>query len=318
MGGQKSAESLAYATTLVGKKNVVRHYTGEAIKKHAKGVASTPDFMLDAFESAKIAKRSEMPSPLTAASVDEYGRVKMSPILGDTSSLPHEGTHLALQRHWSSPNRRKDLLKLPQKVRERIYNASFISEPRNAIARSDQAQELYRKHYNELPTEADAVELSEWIVKRWKTTNKVPTEKETLARWDKQIAKRATEMKKKHPEMYEMARGANYLARRGNLPEYHYKDVPDSLMGISKNPMKQKGYGEHPGYKTNIDVEVMYPATKGFPENRWFDGMDGLNKKHALERARRNWPGAKVRIRHPSIVPKEDTNLQEWFNRTFK
>jgi hypothetical protein len=66
-----------------------------------------------------------------------------------------------------------------------------------------------------------------------------------------------------------------------------YSNAPDSLMGFRKQG-PQKGYDET-NYKYELPVRVTYPDKDVFE-----DGIKGLNKAHALERARRNWPGATV------------------------
>ena len=50
----------------------------------------------------------------------------------------------------------------------------------------------------------------------------------------------------------------------------------------------QKGYYET-AYRHEQKVRVKFPGEKAFG-----DQIKGLNKPHALERARRNWPGAKI------------------------
>lgn len=64
-----------------------------------------------------------------------------------------------------------------------------------------------------------------------------------------------------------------------------YGNAPDSLMGMGKAP---KSY-EESKYKKEITVKVTFPGDAPFT-----DGMRGLNVSHALERARRNWDGAKI------------------------
>lgn len=66
-----------------------------------------------------------------------------------------------------------------------------------------------------------------------------------------------------------------------------YGNAPDSLMGMGKNP---KPYNESK-YKKEITVEVTFPGDAPFT-----DGMRGLNVSHAMERARRNWDGAKIKL----------------------
>lgn len=66
-----------------------------------------------------------------------------------------------------------------------------------------------------------------------------------------------------------------------------YKNAPDSLMGFRKNG-QNKGFNEEK-YKFEQPVRVVF---KDGTEH--VDAIKGLNKKHALERARRNWDGATI------------------------
>lgn len=88
-----------------------------------------------------------------------------------------------------------------------------------------------------------------------------------------------------------------YLKYRKDGP---YKNVPDSLMGYAKDPLKQKGFGEHPSYKTIIKVKVKQPDGSFH-----IDEMDGKNVAHAMERARRNWEGATITQYSKSLKGKE-------------
>jgi hypothetical protein len=47
-------------------------------------------------------------------------------------------------------------------------------------------------------------------------------------------------------------------------------------------------------YKTSLKVMVRQPDYPGSPPNVHTDWVKGLNKGHALYRAKANWPGAKV------------------------
>jgi hypothetical protein len=69
-----------------------------------------------------------------------------------------------------------------------------------------------------------------------------------------------------------------------------YSKAPNSLMGFSKDPYKQKGFTEYK-YKVEIPVKITLPSGEVF-----YDNMNGLNKSHALERARRNWDGSSVEM----------------------
>lgn len=64
-----------------------------------------------------------------------------------------------------------------------------------------------------------------------------------------------------------------------------YRKASDALMGFSADGKPQKGFGEHPGYKTVVTVAVRFPDD---PEVM-IERMDGLNPAHAMERARRTW-----------------------------
>lgn len=70
--------------------------------------------------------------------------------------------------------------------------------------------------------------------------------------------------------------------------ERPYKNVPDALMGFGKDGPYQKGFHD-----------TKYPHTQPVRVT-WEDGttmvdaIKGMNEKHAIERAHRNWPGAKI------------------------
>jgi GGDEF domain-containing protein len=66
-----------------------------------------------------------------------------------------------------------------------------------------------------------------------------------------------------------------------------YEKAPDSLMGFRREG-PQKEYREQ-GYKFFQPVRVTFEDGESM-----VDGIMGLNKPHALERARRNWPGAEI------------------------
>ena len=80
-----------------------------------------------------------------------------------------------------------------------------------------------------------------------------------------------------------MATGGAVLGQSGNP----YGNAPSSLLGYRKNG-PQKAFGtsrfRHVEY-----VRVTFDGGASLVE-----AMDGLNKAHALERARRNWQGAKI------------------------
>jgi|SRR5882724_792874 len=71
----------------------------------------------------------------------------------------------------------------------------------------------------------------------------------------------------------------------GNLRPY--ANVPNSLMGFRKNG-PNVGF-DNSNYPHSQPVKVTIPGQEPF-----FDEIKGMNKEHALERARRNWDGAKI------------------------
>jgi hypothetical protein len=89
-----------------------------------------------------------------------------------------------------------------------------------------------------------------------------------------------------HDRARELVRGA---AGRFAIRPGAYSRVPDQLMGFSKDPSRQKGYGDQPGYKHAIVVRVSWPDGVSM-----LDGQRGMNREHALERARRNWEDATI------------------------
>lgn len=66
----------------------------------------------------------------------------------------------------------------------------------------------------------------------------------------------------------------------------NYRNVPDNLMGFSRDPANTKAFGQT-NYPYRQKVAVKFPD--GDILN---DEIEGMNKQHALERARRNWPTA--------------------------
>lgn len=85
-----------------------------------------------------------------------------------------------------------------------------------------------------------------------------------------------------------------------------YSSAPDSLMGMSRQPAAPF---DEQNYRHVEFVEVRHPNG-----NVQLDAMRGLNTVHALERARRNWPGATitrlgradVRARDPDLLDEVD------------
>jgi hypothetical protein len=80
--------------------------------------------------------------------------------------------------------------------------------------------------------------------------------------------------------------GSNPDIRRSNRA---YEGAPDSLMGFKKSG-PQTAY-EDSRYKKEITVRVTFDNG-----NSMIDGMKGLNTPHAMERARRNWGGARIEL----------------------
>lgn len=85
-----------------------------------------------------------------------------------------------------------------------------------------------------------------------------------------------------------------------------YANAPDSLMGFRRQG-PQKAY-EDSNYKHFQPVHVK--DNGAFPFDM-VDGMSGLNKAHALERARRNWPDAEVSEATPEEYIAEHGSLPE-------
>ena len=72
-----------------------------------------------------------------------------------------------------------------------------------------------------------------------------------------------------------------------------YQNVPEQLMGFPKEG-QAKPY-EELKYRHSQPVEVTFPPSELSPEGQTFrDEVSGLNKTHAIERAYRNWPGARI------------------------
>ena len=80
-----------------------------------------------------------------------------------------------------------------------------------------------------------------------------------------------------------------------------YENVPDNLLGFSKNG-QNKGYFEEK-YKYKLDLMISFDDGKTYFE----DSIKGLNKKQAIERARRNWGEDAILKANPSS---EDTDIR--------
>jgi hypothetical protein len=86
-----------------------------------------------------------------------------------------------------------------------------------------------------------------------------------------------------------------------------YSTAPDSLMGFRKDPGRNIP-SDQTSYKHREFVHVTWPDGGSI-----VDEMRGLNKPHTLERARRNWPGAKVE----AITEAEARALDPHFEEDF-
>jgi hypothetical protein len=77
-----------------------------------------------------------------------------------------------------------------------------------------------------------------------------------------------------------------------------YRNVPDSLMGYRRHG-QQRGF-EDSNYPHTQNVEITLDNGDKFT-----DAIKGMNRRHAIERAYRNWVGAKnIRaIPEPSRIP---------------
>jgi len=87
------------------------------------------------------------------------------------------------------------------------------------------------------------------------------------------------------PEVMEMTEAPSIMES--------YEGVPDNLMGFGIR--ESKGF-EDQAYSYVIDVEVTFPKSGVFPENKFVDSIKGLNKEHAMERARRNWETSNIKF----------------------
>ena len=101
------------------------------------------------------------------------------------------------------------------------------------------------------------------------------------------------------------------LARRGtveqvasdaqnaeNVKDANYEEASDALMGFASDQSRQKPFGAN-RYPIELDVRIDLDG------DVFEDTIEGLNKTHAVERARRNWPGANIEaIGEPRKVAK--------------
>jgi hypothetical protein len=93
-------------------------------------------------------------------------------------------------------------------------------------------------------------------------------------------------------------------SQRGAIgPQTGFEKVPNSLMGFAKSK-PNKAFAETK-YKSAVFVEVT--DEKG---NKFYDAIKGMNEKHAIERAKRNWDdGMTVRVISESDAKKVDPDL---------
>jgi len=83
---------------------------------------------------------------------------------------------------------------------------------------------------------------------------------------------------------------ADQMSLLESRPAYRpYRKVPDSLMGFKKEGKEPTPFEEQK-YKYELEVELF---DKG--KSLGVDVVKGLNRAHAMERARRNWPSFEVR-----------------------
>lgn len=86
----------------------------------------------------------------------------------------------------------------------------------------------------------------------------------------------------------EMAKARRAMRELSVAPEPRpYFNVPDELMGYGRAP---KGFSESK-YPYTANVLVRWPDGSAM-----VDQIRGMNPEHALERARRNWDGADVKL----------------------
>lgn len=121
----------------------------------------------------------------------------------------------------------------------------------------------------------------------YQTAQRRRKEIEDVNEYDERMEKEAEEGKER---MTPSAAVRAILGDEGeNLKlEKPYSKAPDNLMGFAKEGGKQKTYDEQ-NYKYELPVKVT--GKGGFDH---YDVIKGVNKAHALERARRNWEGENV------------------------
>ena len=74
-----------------------------------------------------------------------------------------------------------------------------------------------------------------------------------------------------------------------------YRGMPLERMGFPKEGTGKSGkpFAEQ-RYSYSQPVRVTFHGGKGQFGDSFIDEVKGLNRTHALERARRNWPGARI------------------------
>jgi hypothetical protein len=234
----------------------------------------------------------------------------------------HELNHDVLKSWGDSSQPLLNWHKLTKPEQERVMRSRVlvaVSQEMKAVAEAKGVPYGKSKFYTNNPIEKEARAFERWYLKSVRNKKK-PSIDEFYDRFDKHQKILMQNLRRQAPQTWEnlvlptINRFSSKLGLGATDPRKltmgtiekaeKYATAPDSLMGISKNPMKQKGYGEHPGYKKQIEVVVDNPRTG----DMWFDGMEGLNRPHAAERARRNWEGNNVR---PVNSIKRFQNTQE-------
>jgi len=150
--------------------------------------------------------------------------------------------------------------------------------------------------YESLKSRSNSPNLEDFVINKVQKWNANPGELERKLR-TAEAAKQmrpATAMDMGRPPERDYLTGtpSGPSATAANMPKVPYASAPDSLMGISNKPPSifrpGKGYTDY-NYKFEQPVKITLPNGEVF-----YDTMNGLNKPHALERARRNWQGSKI------------------------
>lgn len=223
------------------------------------------------------------------------------------SGVFHELNHDVLKSWGDSSQPLLNWDKLTKSEQDRVMRSRVLvnlSQKMKQAAAEKGTQYSGSKYYKNNPIEKEARAFEKWYLKSVRNKKK-PTIDEFYDRFDKHQKILMQNVKRQAPNTWEqivqpmmnrfedklgIAKESGRLTR-GSIDDAAYRNAPDSLLGITKDPAKQKGYGEHPGYKNKLEVMVENPRTGDI----YFDGMDGMNRTHTLERARRNWTGDKVK-----------------------